>query len=367
MIVGFKMQIYPTKEQEDTLREYCKNFHNMWNFLVSKYQDNLPVVLKYGIKDYKESNLMKDCQLNIPKKIVLGVIMTYCIALKRFYNKISNQPKFHKYNPNKQSFYVSGMTYSVSSGYIVIPSIKRGNADTSRRLFLDLEYLKKYGISEVIEPRYTFYKGKWFLSGSYNKPDVNKSNKKFIGLDWGIKNFMTTSDGEIINYPDTVVRENERIKNLKSKLSKKKKGSKNYKKLYNKILMAYSRLEGIKKNFIEQKTTELCKNNNISVEDINNLIGSKKFINRQNAIAPRGRFVDKLEWKCEKFGSYFIKINPSYTSQICSKCGKLHKLSLKDRVMKCECGNEIDRDINAAINIKNEGEKALLKGISCTH
>ena len=62
---------------------------------------------------------------------------------------------------------------------------------TSNKIQLDIEYLKKYDITEVIEPRYTCYKGKWYLSGSYKKEDVQKSNKEFIGLDWGIKTFMT--------------------------------------------------------------------------------------------------------------------------------------------------------------------------------
>ena len=52
MIIGFKMQIYPNKEQENILLEYCKTYHNMWNFLVAKYKDKLPDVNSYGIKDY---------------------------------------------------------------------------------------------------------------------------------------------------------------------------------------------------------------------------------------------------------------------------------------------------------------------------
>ena len=359
MLVGFKMQIYPTKEQEDILKEYCKAFHMMWNHLVAKYQDELPVVLKYGIENYKASQLMEECGFNIPSRIATGVIATYSIALKRFYNRLANKPKFHKYNPNKQSFYLSGMTYLVDKGFIIMPSTQKGNASKSRRIYLNAEYLNKYNITEVIEPRYTCYKGKWYLSGSYNVSDVQKVDREVIGLDWGIKNFMTTSDGEFINYPESVLREYQRIKNLRRKLDKKIKYSNNYYELFNKIQRAYDRLEGIKCNFIDQKTTELCRNNSIAVEKIDNLIGEKSFINRQNTISPRGRFVDKLKWKCEKFGSYFVEVNPAHTTQVCSKCGQLHKLSLNDRMMICDCGNIMDRDMNAAINIKNEGEKIL--------
>ena len=359
MIIGFKMQIYPNKEQENILMEYCKIYHDMWNYLVEKYKHKLPNVNSFGIKGLNPRQLINEFGYEIPQRIVMGVIKTFSYSTKRFYDKIGNKPKFHKHNPNKQSFYVSGMTYLVDKGYIIIPSIKKGNADSSRRISLDSEYLNKYNISEIIEPRYTCYKGKWYLSGSYKKEDVLKSNKKFIGLDWGIKTFMTTSEGEFINYPKSVTREFYRIKKLQSILDKKVKHSKNWEKLYRKFQMAYDRLENLKNNFIEQKTTMLCRDNNISVESIGELIRSKKFICRQNAISPRGRFVDKLKWKCEKFGSYFIEVNPAYTSQKCCVCGKIHNLTLKDRIMNCECGNFLDRDINAAINIRNEGEKIL--------
>ena len=354
MIVGFKMQIYPTKEQEFILKEYCKIYHNMWNFLVEKYKDELPMVNSIGIKGLSPKQLSEDYGFNVPKRISMGVIKTFAYSIKRFYQKIGNKPKFHKYNPNKQSFYVSGMTYLVNNGYIIIPSTKKGNAEASRRILLDLEYLRKYNITEVIEPRYTCYKGKWYLSGSYKKPDVLKSDKEFIGLDWGIKTFMTTSNGEFINYPKTIKREFYRIRKIQSILDKKNKHSKNWGKLNKKIQKAYDKLENLKKAFIEKETTRLSKDNSIAVENITKDIRSKKFICRQSYIAPRRRFIDKLKWKCEKFGSYFIEVNPAYTTQKCCRCGKIHNLNLKDRIMDCECGNYLDRDINAAINIKND-------------
>lgn len=354
MIIGFKMQIYPNKEQENILLEYCKTYHNMWNFLVAKYKDKLPDVNSYGIKDYTPNQLIDDFGIRIPQRIVLGVIKDYSNAVKRKYNKLGNSPKFHKYNPNKQSFCVTSMKYSVKKGKVSMPVTDNYSYITSNKIQLDIEYLKKYDITEVIEPRYTCYKGKWYLSGSYKKEDVQKSNKEFIGLDWGIKTFMTTSDGEFIDYPKSVIREFYRIKKLQSILDKKVKHSKNWEKLYTKFQKAYDRLKNLKKNFIEQETTLLCKNNSIAIENVGELIRSKKFIRRQNVISPRGRFIDKLKWKCEKFGSYFIEVNPEYTSQRCCMCGKIHKLTLKDRIMKCECGNILDRDINAAINIKND-------------
>ena len=68
-------------------------------------------------------------------------------------------------------------------------------------------------------------------------------------------------------------------------------------------------------------------------------------------INPLTKFIDKLSWKCKKYGTNFYKVNPAYTTQMCSCCKKINKLSLNDRIFSCSCGNNMDRDINAAINI----------------
>ena len=83
-------------------------------------------------------------------------------------------------------------------------------------------------------------------------------------------------------------------------------------------------------------------------------------------LAPKYLFEEQLEWKCQKFGSYFIKVNPRNTSRTCSACGQIHNMRLADRMMSCSCGNKMDRDINAAINIRNAGIKVLAESICCT-
>ena len=73
-----------------------------------------------------------------------------------------------------------------------------------------------------------------------------------------------------------------------------------------------------------------------------------------------GMFLNMLKYKLNDMGKYFVKVDKWYpSSQICCKCGSKHKLLLSDRVYKCECGNVIDRDYNAAINILNEGLKQI--------
>ena len=367
MKYGIKMRIYPNKEQEELLFYYCKVAHNSWNYLVYKYKNdkNLPKINSFGLKDYKPNQLKTDMNENIPQRIYLGVLKTYAHAVNRVYNKVGNRPKFHKFNPNKQSFYVSAMTYSIVSHCIILPTIKSHKC-TSKRISINQDDLNYYQCTEIIEPRYTYYKGQWYISGCMNKDDVQiNKGKEFLGLDWGIKNFYTDNNGKIYNYPKSVIREFQRIKTLQSIMDKKIKNSNNYNKIKIRFIQAYERMNNLKRNFIEQLTAKLCKAYHIVIEDINISEFFKrgnKCISRRNMIAPKSIFDTKLQWKCIKFGSYFLKVNPEYTSKACNYCGYVfEELTLKDRIFKCPCcGQSIDRDINAAINIKNRGMETLL-------
>ena len=356
MLKGCKFRIYPTKEQEEILFIYCKYFHIMRNFLVAKFQNKLPNVRSHGIIDYKEENLIKDFQVEIPlpKRLYRGVLYNYADSVRRVYRKIGNKPKFHKYSLNKQSFYLPSQTLKINNFKIKLPAAQGFSVKGKSQIVVDKEYITKFNIFEIKEPRFKFESDKWYITGSYEVSEIIKQNSSTtIGLDWGIKNFMTSSTGEFINYPKSIIREFYRINKLKSLRDRKIKNSKNYNKLNNKIKLAYERFENLKKNFIEQTTTRLCKNNNIAIEDLTNakIKMSNKNRRRLSQIAPLSRFTDTLKWKSKKFGTDLYEVNPAYTSQICSCCGNKIKITLKDRVFKCSCGNIMDRDINAAINI----------------
>lgn len=88
-----------------------------------------------------------------------------------------------------------------------------------------------------------------------------------------------------------------------------------------------------------------------------------KKLTRYCILNPYSIFINKLEWKCEKYGSYFVKVDPNYTSMSCCRCGAIKEdLKLSDRVFICKCCNNIiDRDLNAAINIRERGKLSLLQ------
>ena len=383
MLKGIKIRIYPDKEQEKLLLSYCKDYHNMKNFLVAKFKDNLPNVVNNNIIGYKDRDLLQEyeseynCKTEMLIRSVRGAITDYVSGVKRFYHKLSSKPpKFHKYDPNKQSFYIVDGKYLVKDYSIRMPIRKeleqKYKSIISRKIPIDKKYIEKEHLTYIKDIRFKYEKEKWYVSGCYDVPDVDiDENKEFLGLDWGIKNFMITSESTLINYPKEIVREYYRIRKISHYLDKKVKNSNNYKKLKQKFDKAYKRMNGLKRNFIHQETTKLARQYHIVIEDISFVQiaqgKKKKFIRRMNVLAPKYMFEEQLEWKCKKFGSHFIKVSPKNTSKTCSVCGQIHDMKLNDRMMICSCGNKMDRDINAAINIKNAGiHKILAESICCT-
>ena len=369
---GFRVRLYPKPWQEEILFEFCRDYHRMWNILVGRYDSkNLPHVNKLGIRNYSPDQFMRDYGIEtVPQRIVLAVMKTYANAVNRVYNKLANPPKFHKFNPNRQSFYLASIHWKIDlkDGTIALPTREWKKCAKSKRIKMDMDYILKQGITEVREPHFIYKNGKWFLSGCYIVEDVKKKNiNKFLGLDWGIKNFFTTNEGVFINFPPSVLREFQRCNKLKSYMDKKKYRSKNYEKLKIKFGKARRRLSYLQKDFIEKTTTNLCENYNVVVEELSYYaLNSNRFVRRMNVIYPHDSFIARLRWKAKKFGTEFIMIDPAYTSKTCCKCGLVHEdMTLKDRVMVCECGNVMDRDVNAAINIMNAGKTAM--GVCCTY
>ena len=363
--IGIKLEILPDKQQEELLFKYCEFYHKARNFLVAKYKDNNPIVSSFEIKGYTHHDLIKDMDfdIDIPPRIALGVIKNFVISWNKCYKKLSRQPKFHKYIKNKQSFYISATVYALNKerNFTNLPHVNTFK-EISTKVKLKTKITENIRIQNIY---FSYENGKWYISGCYKRqfPD-KRENLETLGLDWGIKNFMTTSKGEIINYPKSVLREFQRISKLQKIRDKKQTHSNNYEKIQEKIRKTYERMKNIKRNFVEQKTTKLCKNHNIAIEDLtNNKVRFKyKKRRRHSVIAPLYIFIEKLEWKCKKFGSNFYKVEAKNTSRMCSHCGSIKEnLTLNERVYYCEkCGFIIDRDINAAINIAH-------KAVCCSH
>ena len=192
---------------------------------------------------------------------------------------------------------------------------------------------------------------------NYEENIVNTS-KETLSIDLGVKTLVTgiTTDGKIIKV-DKFSHHTKHLDLLRSKRDKCKRGSIRYKKytqVYYRELRRYKNRVGDYMHKASNWLTEKL-NYNLVVGDLNlkEMKSNQTWFNKILLNEWRvGKFVEMLSYKSIKYGKHFYKVDESYTSKTCFKCGKVKDdLKLSDRVYRCPCGYEIDRDVNGALNI----------------
>jgi putative transposase len=179
-----------------------------------------------------------------------------------------------------------------------------------------------------------------------------------VGIDLGIKSFIVTSDGKKVDSPKPLKKLLSKLKYSSRHHSKKKKGGKNRKKSQHKLSLLHEKITNQRKDFLHKLSTDLIKNHDtLCLEDLN-ISGIVKNHKLAQAISDMGwgMFVDFCKYKAEWAGDNILQI-PTFepSSKIHNKCGYHNKeLTLSNRVWLCpKCNEMVDRDLNAAINIKN--------------
>jgi transposase len=178
------------------------------------------------------------------------------------------------------------------------------------------------------------------------KPSITDDNKEeAVGLDFGIKTNMTTSDGEKF---DVTVKESERLKKLQRTLFKKKKGSNSRNKIRKKITKEHERLTNRKKDKANKIVSHITKKyKKVYMQDEMISAWHKGLFGRSVQNSALGTIKSKLT----SLESTVVLDRSLPTTKFCPCCGKINKLSLADRIYKCECGYEKDRDIHSAMNM----------------
>jgi len=192
---------------------------------------------------------------------------------------------------------------------------------------------------------------------------------KTIGIDLGITSFITTDDGTKFHHPKPWKTSKEKLAYQQKKLAAKQRGSSNRAKAKSLLQRTYNKIANQRSDWQHKVANQLVKDNDvIVVENLNvkGMLEAKGFeVSKGNiADASWSNFVALLTYKAESAGRILIKVNPKNTSKTCSCCGNINKfLTLRDRVYNCDaCGIAIDRDINAAINIRRLGTSLAISG-----
>ncbi len=202
--------------------------------------------------------------------------------------------------------------------------------------------------------------GKYFVSFMCEVEQALKPvTGKVIGIDVGIKDVIVSSDGLHSGAPKFTYKYQRQLKKAGRKLSKKKKGSNGWHKQRIVVAKIHEKIANSRKDFLHKLTTNLVSENDvICVEDLN-VAGMLKNRKLSKAVADVGIFElnRQIDYKAEWYGKTVVKISRWFPStKTCSSCGNIRIMKLSQRVYECECGLIIDRDLNAAINIKRAGE-----------
>ena len=184
-----------------------------------------------------------------------------------------------------------------------------------------------------------------------------------VGVDLGIKEFATLSTGEIIPALKPHRAAHQRLVRLSRSLSRKQKGSSNRAKAKTKLAKLHQRIGNIRTNALHKLTTKLATEfDTIAIEDLS-VSGMLRNRHLARSIADAGfsEFRRQLEYKAVMTGAHVHVVDRFFpSSKTCHSCGTIHRMKLSDRIMVCDCGNIMDRDLNAAMNLKNNAASSAV-------
>ena len=380
MIETYRFRLYPNDEQKVLLAKHFGTVRFVYNWALNYNTEQYAQCKKHlgwlsicGSDEYhqlkKDNPWMRETNVQS---------MTHAIAhldkaFQRFFRGKSGFPKFKSKYDNRQSFEVpEGLKIDFKHRKIQIPKfINRKACDNRLKFVLSKKVAKgKYGTATVSKNAAGQYFISFIVHTKEEYPEFNKSITKdnSLGIDFGMKHFLNYSTGEKVDSPEFFRHALDKLRREQRKLSKKQKGSKNKEKQRIKVARCHLKIVNQRQDFLHKLTTGLVKDSQFDVFCLEtlNLQGMSKLWGRKVNDLSYYEFQRQLEYKCQKWGKKVIKIGrfePS--SQICSACGHRQKLGLNERTYRCpHCGAVLDRDTNAAMNIRNFALRDTIKNLS---
>lgn len=272
-------------------------------------------------------------------------------AWSNFFKGLADKPSFKKKNQNRPSFYCANDKLRLDGMRVRLPVLGWVRMREALRFS-----------GKVMSARVVQECEQWFVCIAV---DVNEAVKLrtedgVVGVDLGITTLATLSTGERIENPKPLRKAQERLRRANRKLHRRIKGSNNRNKQRRVVAKIHRRVRNIRHDTLHKLTTQLCrKNQTVVIEDLN-VKGMVKNHRLAQSIsdASFGLFRTLLTYKSKLYGNRIVVADRFYpSSKTCSLCGQVKaKLSLAERMYQCECGLNLDRDLNAAINLEQLAE-----------
>ena len=386
MIETIKVQLSPNNKQLTKLFQYAGCSRFAYNWTISRERENH----KLGNKFLSDNELRKEfTQLKkqenykwlnkISNNVTKQAIKDACNSYKRFFKGKSKHPKFKSKKHSKQSFYQDNVKIRFTDTHVKVEGFTMSHRKNKQKLNW-IKLCEKGRIPtncKYMNPRITYDGLHWWVSVSVEVEDnTDIPSNEGVGIDLGLKDLAICSDGNTyknINKTNKVKKIEKRKRRLQRSISRRyninKKGVR-YEKTSNiikrekELLKLSRRLTNIRHNHLHQITSEIVKRKPsfICIEDLN-VNGMMKNKHLSKAIQQQGfyEFRRQVEYKSAWNNIPVIIADRFFpSSKLCNCCGGIKKdLKLSDRIYRCDCGNIIDRDYQASLNLKQYGENVL--------
>ncbi|GLC82102.1 RNA-guided endonuclease InsQ/TnpB family protein [Lacrimispora brassicae] len=358
---AYVFRLYPNKEQRTLLTKTfgCTRF--IWNMILSDkkdYYERTGKTLKTTPAKYKkEFPWLKEVDSLALANEQLSLEKSY----KNFWNGKGKVgfPKFKSKHKDKNSYttnYVNG-NIRIDQGKIKLP--KLGTVSIKQHREIPKSYqLKSCTITQDPD-------GKYYISilFAYEEKLEQQKVKDIVGLDFSMKELYVDSNGGIPEYPRYYRKAQEKLAREQRKLSKCEKCSNNRNKQRKIVAKLHKKVSNQRKDFLHKQSRQITNAydavvvENLNMKDMSRALKIGKSVHDNGW----GMFVQFMQYKLYEAGKQLIKVDKWFpSSKTCSVCGKKkNELALSERVYICECGNIMDRDKNAAINIRQEGLRVL--------
>jgi putative transposase len=373
---AYKFRLYPTKKQAQALHWTLDRARELYNAALQERRDAYRMAGK-SLTYYDQANQLPEIKAireeyrDIHSQVLQEVLRRVDKAMKAFFRrvKVGEKPGYPRFQGKNRydSFTYPQMGFSLTAdSRICLSKIGSLKVKLHREIKGTIKTctIKREGDS-------------WFVVFACEvAPEELKENAEAIGIDLGLLHFATLSDGSTIENPRYYRKAQKRLENLQQFLSRKKRGSNRRRKAVKQVAKAHRKVANQRKDFLHKQSRRLVNSYGLIVfeelqpanmskrpkpkQDENgtylpNGAAAKGGLNKSILDAGWAQFQQYCSYKAANAGRSILLVNPNYTSQVCSGCGTVKKKELSERWHSCECGTELDRDHNAAINILRLG------------
>jgi len=386
----FQYRLYPNKTTEKSLYFVLNRCRELYNAALSERKDAYRMAGK-SITYVDQQNDLPEIKHEIRPEyediaahVLQDVLNRLHKAFQNFFRRCKNgenpgYPRFQGSSRYNSFTYPDGAGWKFDGTHLHLSKIGSIRVKLHRKLEGTIKTVTlKRGVDH------------WYVSFSceVEEPEKLPVSYEDVGIDLGVSHLATLSTGEMIEHPRYYRQAKHVLEQRQQSLSRKKRGSHRRDKARKLVGKAHRKVANQRRDFLHKETRSLVNRFQVIVfEDIQignltkhahpkqdektgqylpNGAGAKSGLTKSILDAGWGAFMQLCSVKAAWAGRSIVKVNPRYTSQICSRCGTVRKKTLAERWHSCDCGAELDRDVNSAINILWMGTSQLGKRVEAS-